>query len=175
MKKSLIVLTISTVSVLSAFSVSAVDGKVNFIGEITDQGCKVVNGPSNPLAVTLGKVAKSSFEGTGSRTAATKFELQLTDCPETVKSASVKFDGTPVDGDNTVLALTPGDGVAKGVGIQLSDDSKTVLPLFTASKQYALKAAATNNLGFIAHYIATANEITAGPANSTASFTIIYN
>lgn len=175
MKKSLAVLTLSTTSVLFSFCTMAADGQVNFIGEIIDQGCKVVNGSSNPLAVTLGKVAKSSFNGKGSTTAATKFALQLTDCPETVKSASVKFDGNPVDGDNTVLALTQVEGAATGVGIQLSDDSNTVLPLFTASKEYVLKSGDTNNLDFIAHYIATANDVTAGPANSTASFTIIYN
>lgn len=91
-------------------------------------------------------------------------------------SASVKFDGTSVNGDNSVLALTQEAGVATGVGIQLSDDSNTVLPLFTASKAYSLQSGgATNNLDFVARYISTAADVTPGPANATANFSINYN
>lgn len=164
-----------------AFGISnstfAADGQVNFTGEIIDAACQVTNSPANPLEVNLGKVAKSAFTGAGSTASATKFTLQLTDCPDTVSSAQVKFDGTPVTGDNGVLALTQGVGVAEGVGIQLADDSNTVLPLFTASKSYALQSGAgvVNDLDFVARYIATAATVTAGPANSTANFTINYN
>jgi P pilus assembly protein, pilin FimA len=176
MKKNSIILTLATVTALSSSSVIAADGQVNFTGEIIEQSCKVVNNPSNPLNVNLGKVAKAAFTGAGSTAAATKFTLQLTDCPDTVKTAAVKFDGTAVKGDTKVLALTEGSGVATGVGIQLSDDSNTVLPLYTASKAYPLKSGKdSNNLDFIARYIATAKDVTPGPANSTASFTINYN
>lgn len=176
MKKKLIVLTLATVTGLSSSSLFAADGQINFTGEIIEQSCKVINNPSNPLNVNLGKVAKTAFTGAGSTAAATKFTLQLTDCPETVKTANVKFDGTAVKGDSKVLALTEGSDVANGVGIQLSDDSNTILPLYTASKAYPLKSGKNaNNLDFIARYIATSKEVTPGPANSTASFTINYN
>lgn len=163
----------------SAFGISAfaADGQVNFTGEIIDAGCTVVNTPSNPLEVTLGKVARSAFTQAGDTAAPTGFTLQLTDCPATVNTASVKFDGTSVVGNNHVLALTQGTGVATGVGIQLSDDANTVLPLFTASKAYSLQSGTgvINNLDFVARYIATSATVTAGPANSMASFTINYN
>lgn len=175
MKKNLIAAIIAGTTVLSMGSAFAAGGQVNFQGEIIDAGCDIVNTPSNPLTVTLGRVAKSEFSGTGSTAAATKFVLKLVNCPVTVSNAMVKFDGTNVTGDTSVLALTPQSGVATGVGIQLSDNDNTVLPLFTASKAYPLSSTADNNLEFIARYIATAATITAGPANSTANFSVTYN
>ncbi|WP_411750951.1 fimbrial protein [Serratia sp. (in: enterobacteria)] len=175
MKKNFIAAAIATASILSAASAFAADGQVNFNGEIIDAACTVVNSVSNPLDVTLGKVAKTAFTGAGSTAAATKFTLQLKDCPETVTSATVKFDGTSVTGDNSVLALTTETGVATGVGIQLSDASNAVLPLYTASTAYPLVSTGVNNLDFVARYIATSATVTAGPANSVASFTVNYN
>ncbi len=175
MKKNLIA---GAVLASSVFGVSAfaADGQVNFTGEIIDAGCTVVNTPSNPLQVALGKVARSAFSQAGDKAAATGFTLQLTDCPATVNSASVKFDGTAVNGDNSVLALTQESGMATGVGIQLSDDNNIVLPLYAASKAYVLHpGAVTNNLDFVARYIATSSTVNAGSANAMASFTINYN
>ena len=175
MKKNLIAVAVLASSAF-AISAFAADGQVNFTGEIIDAACQVVNSPSNPLDVVLGKVAKTAFTGTGSTAAATKFTLKLTNCPATVSTASVKFDGTSVNGDTTLLALTQESGVATGVGIQLSDASNTVLPLYTASMAYPLQSGSvTNNLDFVARYIATAATVTAGPANSMASFTVNYN
>ncbi|CAI1579739.1 S-fimbrillin [Serratia fonticola] len=176
MKKNLIAVAVLAAS---AFGVSAfaADGQVNFTGEIIDAACTVVNTPANPLNVQLGKVARTTFTQAGDKSSATKFTLQLKDCPATVTSATVKFDGTSVSGDNSVLALTQASGVATGVGIQLSDDTQTVVPLYTASKSYALQSGTgvMNNLDFSARYISTSNTVTAGPANSVASFTINYN
>lgn len=175
MKKNIIAAAFATVAVLSASSAFAADGQVNFKGEIIDSACTVVNSVSSPLDVTLGQVAKTAFTGAGSTAAATGFTLQLKDCPATVSSATVKFDGAAVSGDNSVLALTDEAGVATGVGIQLSDASNTVLPLFTASSAYPLSSTETNDLNFVARYIATSATVTAGPANSVASFTVNYN
>lgn len=78
------------------------------------------------------------LRGQGSTSSATKFTLEVTDCPDTVKSATVKFDGAADNGDNNVLQLTQETDVATGVGIQLSDISNNVLPLYTASTAYPL-------------------------------------
>lgn len=175
MKKNLIAVAVLA---SSAFTVAAfaADGQVNFTGLILENACEVVNTPSNPLQVNLGKVNKTAFTGTGSTAAATKFTLQLTNCPASVNTASVKFDGTSVNGDTSLLALTQETDVATGVGIQLSDASNTVLPLYTASLAYPLvSGTATNKLDFVARYISTADTVTAGPANSVASFTVNYN
>jgi len=162
---------VASVSLSSAF---ADDGKINFVGSITDEACTVVNGMSNPLTVTLGNVSSKAFTGAGSTAAPTKFTIALTDCPDTVNSATVKFDGTADSNVNTILALTQETGVATGVGIQLADANNSVIPLYTASAAYPL-ATGDNNLDFVARYYATAASVTAGPANSTSNFTIVYN
>ncbi|HHR1267922.1 TPA: fimbrial protein [Klebsiella oxytoca] len=174
MKKSLYFIGFSA---LLSSSLFAADGKINFTGTVIDSACTVTNSESSPLSVNLGKVAKNAFSGAGSTAAPTKFTIQLKDCPDTVSSATVKFDGTPFDGDNSVLALTSEDGVATGVGVQISDSSQKVLPLSQASSQYALTTTTDNinNLEFVARYVATSATITAGPANANASFTINYN
>ncbi|WP_183271072.1 fimbrial protein [Buttiauxella sp. A111] len=175
MKKNIIASAFAVAAVLSASSAFAAGGQVNFKGEIIDAGCEVVNTPSAPLDVTLGQVMKTEFTGAGSTAAATDFTLVLKNCPDTVHNAMVKFDGTNVTGDTSVLALTPESGVATGVGIQLADDANTVLPLFTASKAYPLSSTADNELKFVARYIATSDTVSVGPANSTANFSVTYN
>lgn len=174
MKKNLIAVAVLASSTF-AMSAFAADGQINFTGEIIDTACTVTNDPANPLSVTLGNVASTSFDAVGDTAASTKFDLLLTGCPDTVStSATVKFDGNPAANNNEVLELTQGVGVATGVGIQLADDTGTTVPLFTASKPYALQTG-DNTLSFMARYISTAAVVTPGTANSTAQFTIIYN
>uniref|UniRef100_Q0HR80 Fimbrial protein n=1 Tax=Shewanella sp. (strain MR-7) TaxID=60481 RepID=Q0HR80_SHESR len=159
-----------------SYNANASDGQINFTGTITDETCTVTNSPSSPLSVTLGSVAKSAFSGVGSTAAATKFTIMLTGCPQSanVNSVSVKFDGIADGTNKDVLALTAGEGVAEGVGIQLTEDNGTVLPLFSASSSFTL-ADGDNKLNFIARYIATSATVTAGTANAVSNFTIIYN
>lgn len=173
MKKNLIVATLTAAAALCSASSFAQDGTVNFTGEIIDSACTVDIGSNNTMVVDLGKVAKTAFTGVGSTASATKFTLVLKDCPATVSSAKVKFDGTGYANDNTVLALTPGATTATGVAIQLSD-AANVLPLATSSASYPLSSTGVNNLDFFARYIAKGT-VVAGLANSTANFTVNYN
>lgn len=174
MKKNIIAAAITAVSIMAASSAFAADGQVNFIGQIIDTGCDVVNTPSNPLLVTLGAVYNTAFQSPGDTAAATDFTLKLTGCPATVTSAQVKFDGVADNGNNRILRLTQDTGVATGVGIQLSDTSNDVLPLYTASTAYPL-VVGDNDLNFVARYVATSIPVGMGPANAVATFTLIYN
>lgn len=177
MKKSLLAVAIMAVGVLSATTANAGDGQINFIGTITDEACTVVNNLSNPLTVTLGTVKRTALDGGAGKTAApTNFIIKLTDCPAALDghTAQVKFDGTSAIGDNTALKLTQDSGVATGVGIQLTDAQNKIVPLYTASSAYSLTTG-ENNLNFVARYVSVADTVTAGPANSTSQFTIIYN
>ncbi|KFK94090.1 MULTISPECIES: fimbrial protein [unclassified Serratia (in: enterobacteria)] len=174
MKKNIIVATLVAAAAMTTASTFAADGQVNFSGSVIDASCNVTNATSGSLNVVLGQVSKSAFTAAGTKAAPTKFTLQVSNCPDSVSSVGVKFDGTTVAGDNSVLALTQGTGVATGVGIQLSDASQNVLPLNTASINYPLTAGAAN-LDFVARYISTAATVTAGPANAIANFSIIYN
>lgn len=169
---------LTAVAIISAFSLAAIsvhadDGKINFIGKITDDACTVTNTVSNPLSVTLGTVSSKAFDG--SNTAApTDFKIELTSCPDSAKTAAVKFDGTAANNDSTALQLTQEDGVATGVGIQVTDAKNKVVPLHAASSSYDLKTG-TNSLTFTARYLKVGSAVTSGPANSTTNFTIVYN
>ncbi|MDK7106300.1 fimbrial protein, partial [Enterobacter hormaechei] len=115
----------------SAFAAINGEGQINFTGEIIDSACQVVNGLSNPLDVQLGKVSKTVFTGAGSTSTLTKFDIKLTNCPETVTSAAINFGGTPDANNNATLALTPDTGAATGVAIQLMDASGQPVTLYT--------------------------------------------
>lgn len=181
MKKTLLSTLLATTAFLSTASAFAADGTVNFTGSITDTAC-VVDTASATLSVPLGKISTKSFAGAGTVAPATKFTLVVKSCPAAT-TASVNFDGTPVSGDNNVLALTTGTGVATGVGVQISDKDGNPVPLRGLSGSYDLKKGdpadttkdVTNALDFTARYIATAATVGAGTANASTNFTIVYN
>jgi len=154
----------------------AKDGDINFTGEITDNACQLAAG-SDAIQVNLGKVSRTALPSTGSTAAATKFTIQLENCPAAVTTATVKFDGVSYEGNNSVLQLTNPNtsGVATGVGIQIQDVKGLTVPLYTASSPYTLQETVVNNLDFTARYIAMSDTVTVGLANSTATFTINYN
>lgn len=180
MKKTLLSTLLATTAFFSASAAFAADGTINFTGSITETAC-VVDTTSATLSVPLGKISATAFKAAGTTAPATKFTLLVKSCP-TATTAKVNFDGIPVSGDNNVLALTTGTGVATGVGVQISDKTGTVVPLRGLSSSYDLKLGSTtpgqdvvNNLEFTARYIATATTVTAGTANASTNFTIVYN
>lgn len=175
MKKQLHFIAIaSIISGASLTGAHAADGTIQFNGEIIDAACTVSASSANQT-VTLGQISENAFSAAGDTAGATAFQIDLTSCPASVTSAAVKFDGTPYQGDNSALALTPVNGVATGVGIQIRNADNTVLPLFTESQRVTLSQAGTNTLKFNAAYVAKAATVTAGPANATATFSVVYN
>lgn len=158
------------VSLGFASAAFAADGTINFTGKITDTAC-TVSSDSITTPVALGTVSSKAFSGSGTTAAATKFTINIASCPDTVTSASVRFDGTPNTANNKVLAVTGG---ATNVGIGIYEaDSSTLIPLQNNSKAQAL-VTGTNQLSYIAKYYAVADGVTAGDANATATFTITY-
>ena len=178
MKKNIIAAAIVATAALSlsnAFAATG-EGTVNFNGEILDAACTVDVGSQNQT-VELGKYNKSAFAAAGDVTAATKFDIVLKDCPASVTAASVRFDGTPDATDSTLLAVDSSvAGAATGVGINLMTADKADLPLHGSNDyRYTLTDASDNTLNFYAQYKSTADSVTAGPANSVANFSVVYN
>ncbi|HGM6987807.1 fimbrial protein [Serratia marcescens] len=172
MKKNLLAVAVLTASAFipSAF---AADGALNITGTITDQSC-TVDPDSQNKQVSLGKIAKDAF--TLSKTAGAKaFNLVLKNCPATVTGATVRFDGTQVQGQSGLLQLTGAGsaGVAGGIGVQLLDDGSNVLNIGNDSRVYTLAENKDNVLGFVARYFAY-DDVSVGSANATANFTIVY-
>lgn len=159
-----------------SFSASAADGTINFTGSILDSAC-TVNSSSNAQTVNLGNIQRTAFKASGDVAAATRFDIILENCPDTVKSASVKFDGTANAANNNILALNNGQ-TAKGVGVAFFEaDGVTAIPLSTQSAQMTLDNSEETNrnvMSFVAKYQATQASVDAGTANATSDFTIVY-
>lgn len=152
-------------------------GQVEFTGSITDSSCNVDSTSANQ-SVDLGKWASSYFTGAGSETTKTAFHIKVKDCPSTVTTVSVLFDGTRDTNNSDLLAI---NGTASGVAIKLyEDDKSTPVDLGTVSRGHSVTAGAsgaatgTADLGFFADYVST-SAVSAGSANGTANFNMIYN
>lgn len=174
MKKTIVALTALTAVCTS--SVFAAAGTVNFAGNILDSACDVAVASQNQTVV-IGDFYKSEFAGMGDRTAAKGFDIILKNCPDTVTSAKVRFDGTPDLVNPSLLAInTAVSGAATGVAINLMSADKVDLPLHGENNyNYELTSDQDNTLKFYAQYISTASSVTAGPANSVANFSVVYN
>lgn len=152
-------------------------GQIEFSGSITDTSCNIDSTSANQI-VDLGKWASSYFTGAGSETTKTAFHIKVKDCPATVTKVSVLFDGTRDSNNSNLLAV---NGGAQGVVIKLYEDDKaTPINLGTESKDQAVIAgtsgsnSGTADLEFFADYIST-SAVSAGSANGTANFNMVYN
>lgn len=92
MKPNMIVGALALTSVFMAGHLQAADGTVHFRGEIIDSTCEVTPETKDQV-VDLGKVNRTAFSGVDDVAAPTAFSIDLTQCPETFKSAAIRFDG----------------------------------------------------------------------------------
>ncbi|HEX4503365.1 MAG TPA: fimbrial protein [Scandinavium sp.] len=176
MKKNLITAVFAAAAALSMSHAFASAGTVNFTGEILDAACDV-DVASKDQTVVLGTFNKSEFAAAGDITAATKFNIVLKNCPDTVKTAVIRFDGTPETTNSDLLAIDSSDeDAAAGVAIHLMTADKASLPLHGSnSYSYKLSSTAANTLDFYAQYQSTVAAVTAGTANAVANFSVVYN
>lgn len=176
MKNKMITAMLAVSSAFTMTHALAAAGTVNFNGNILDSACDVDVASLNQVVV-LGDYYKTEFPTTGAKTAATPFNIILKNCPVTVTNAKVRFDGTPDATNASLLAIDSSvAGAATGVAINLMTADKADLPLHGSnSYNYVLSSTADNTLNFYAQYISTAAAVTAGPANSVANFSVIYN
>lgn len=124
------------------------------------------------ISVPMGTVYDSQFTGPGSNSEEKSFSVNV-NCPAN-SNVYVIMGGTsdPDMTDGSVLALTPGEGIATGVGAQILYDHT---PLKLNEKLYMKKAAGGDeSLQFSARYIQTKPSITPGHANATGTLTITY-
>ncbi|MBC8953102.1 fimbrial protein [Xenorhabdus sp. PB62.4] len=172
-------LIISSLFVSSVFmsAAHAADGQIRFTGKITATACKVDSNSLNQT-VNMGTISSSSFDKVGSTSAPTRFSIKLTDCPKEVGGALVKFDGqTPVNNPGLLaLSNARGENSATGVAIALyENDSNTLIPLAENSRTQPFSGKKSEQLNFVAKYIATNQVVTPGSGDAVANFTIVYN
>lgn len=148
---------------------------INFTGTIVDSSCVATVDSSGSSSVALGKVSKSSLATSGATAAPTPFTISVTGCTASA-SVAIKFDGTPVTGNNALLALTQETGVATNVGIGIFNNTSTnssQISLYDASATQTTDTTGAASFPFVAKYVAVGTA-TAGSANSSATFSITY-
>ncbi|WP_422526543.1 fimbrial protein [Serratia fonticola] len=128
---------------------------------------------SNPtIVVPMGKISKSAFHGVGSVTARRPFTIDL-NCDAGARVA-VTLVGTTGSNDTIgVLELNPDTNKASGVGVQILQQN-TPIRLGTAIKTGVAHSLGPYSIPFSARYFQTKDSVTAGTANSTATFTMTY-
>jgi major type 1 subunit fimbrin (pilin) len=161
----------TVLSGFSQFSYSA-DGRIFFEGSIVEATCRF----TNQLHVQMQNTPAESFAKPGDSGKTVPFSIQLTECPEINKTASVKFQAIP-NPENPQLIQT--SGTAEGVAIELIDAvNQQRLALqggeTNASSLTALKSNLTNSLNFEARYVSTSPKVKAGSASGFADFVITY-
>jgi len=154
---------------------NAANGTVSFTGEIVQSTCSVVSGDQSKTVV-LGKYPTSAFPKTGATSGAKAFTISLEKCE--AGDYSLRFDGNTPTGNPDLLAVTGG---ARGVGVEILDNNSAIVPItqdVAAPATVSIAAtgtspgAATFNLR--ARYRSFQDVVTAGQANSNATFTIQY-
>ncbi|EKH6435695.1 TPA: type 1 fimbrial protein [Klebsiella oxytoca] len=163
--------------------------------KLTPMGCTA---GTTALNFPMGSVKTSEF--TLSSIAGSAQQTLMLSC-EPGTNISMRVTATEAEGDNpnrSVIALTAGENVATGVGVQLSLNGK-VIPLntsfylSTSSRSVTLNAgaeasyatftypnnpggaAASNSLIFSTNYYKTGAEVTPGTANASGTITFTYN
>ena len=157
---------------------------VNFSGKIISETCQIADNSGN-VNVDFGSVNMEQLKSHEQTAAQTPFKIHLKGCP-TAQNVSISLEGTPDVNANGkaggVLAMTAGDGVAQGVGIEVyaSDDGSTQGTQLTFDQQAktATKQADENGditFGFLADLKSDSSvDVTAGNINATANIDINY-
>ncbi len=161
----------------------AVDGIVNFSGNITDVACDIngqAPGAGNVTNVDLGIVAPTHFTAVGTNSTFQEFDLVLSGAGCTNdKKVSIAFD-TVTNVDRISGNLMPmGPSKAKGVQIQIFNNSaanttKIPLGLVEAAPQKATIDKNTATLKYKASYVSTEKTVIAGTGLSHIRYLLAY-
>lgn len=154
--------------------------------QIIGQTC-TVGTPS--FTVPMGAIKSSVFTGTGTTSPTIPFAIGL-NCSGVSTNVGITFtDSTNAGNTTNILTIQPATGPtnATGVGIKIAPSGS--LPGAGTAVSYGPDASVAGNLHqimlgassglptnlpFTAQYVATATNVTAGPANGVATFTMSY-
>ncbi|EOI3545503.1 fimbrial protein [Cronobacter dublinensis] len=168
--------------------VTVAGGNINFEGAVVAAPCAVDNS-SDGQTVRLGQVPTNRLSAKGNTSTAVPFNIKLTGCDlasvdpadkdKTVSytSASVIFSGATV-GDDSTLAVQSGGSAggasAQNVGIQIFQNNQAVKVDGSTATSAQKLINGNNEIPFSAAYVATADGVVAGAANSIVNFQVSY-
>lgn len=141
-------------------------------GTITSVACTVTS--QEPVSVPLGEHDKSEFGGVGSSTGWTAFDIGL-QCDKDAR-INVRIDATQdVSGITGVMRLDNDQDAASGVGVELwYQHTNTPVAFGQVLSNYWTSSGGAERVQLQARYRQTAETVTAGAANATATFTLTY-
>lgn len=135
--------------------------------------------PTTNVPVDMGRHSASEFKGIGTTAGKRSFTLPLNNCPAGM--GAIMFSLRPVSGSigastNGVAQLTPGTGVATGVGLQITMAETGAVVGFDVNTHFTGYTGMAGNyqIELDAAYYQTHASVTAGSANSLIEFTIQY-
>ncbi len=148
---------------------------------VTGRTCSVSSGSQN-LSVAMGGYSLSQFSGIGYTTAPRPFNLQLESCTGGVAQVNIMFNATAdsdVSNASEQGVVQLNSGGASGVALQLLRSDNTPLPLnrYPDTPLYSgssLAEGASLTLPLRARYLQTQSSVTAGQANASVTFNLIY-
>ncbi|MEH6422464.1 fimbrial protein [Pseudomonas sp. CGJS7] len=157
----------------------AADGTIHIEGSVIAPTCVLTNGPTPAdIRVRLPAVAVSALSAAGETAGRTPFVIRVADCDATTAQIQTYFEpGPTVNTSTNNLTLQGGTGNAGNVELQLlnADHSQILLgnPSGLQNSQAAAVSGGGADLRYYAQYVAT-GAATAGAANSSVTFTMIY-
>jgi major type 1 subunit fimbrin (pilin) len=105
--------------------------------------------------------------------AAKPFTIEMT-CSANPE-VSIQFDGLAVVGDQKVLQLRPGLGVATGISLQIADSMGNSVTIGQGIPLVDAAPTGVNRFQFTARYVPIAAHRTPGIADAIATFTMDHN
>ncbi|ELY2907390.1 type 1 fimbrial protein [Cronobacter dublinensis] len=126
------------------------------------------------LYITLGNVSASTFTGIGSGSGWYNFAVNATCNDPVTVGVKVSSANGYASTQPSVMKLTPENGVASGIGVQIQTDGENTDFDHYVSAGTIPVANATLRIPFAVQYYQTAATVTPGVANSIATITVAY-
>lgn len=146
--------------------------QLELTGNLVMSSCGIFDSEKDKK-VDMGVVRTKALQLAGSTTALVPITLNLSNCAGGV--VNVSFTGAGDASNRELLALDVVANQSQNLAIEIRDTDKSRLALGKLSKPLLADADGNITAIFYANYIATADTVTAGSANASASFTIEYN
>ncbi|WP_329955982.1 fimbrial protein [Burkholderia cepacia] len=159
----------------------ATDGTITFTGSISSQTC-TINGNgtgAKDFTVALPPVSAGALAAAGQTAGQTPFNITLSKCSSPSGSVHTFFEpGATTDLSTGNLMVTAGGGSAANVQIGLTNADFSPIKAGAADASQNSKAVSIVDNGatlqYYARYVATGGAATAGTANSSVMYSLVY-
>ncbi|MFG1174664.1 fimbrial protein [Erwiniaceae bacterium CAU 1747] len=175
MKSKLYVFKAMALLIFSAETYSA-DSSITISGLVQDNTCSV-NGDSKDFIVNFMETATKDLRSIGQKTEMIPFHITLSPCGGSSTAVKIGFNGSADRNNSKLLMVESGTSKASGIGIQILDHNKSVIPINSTSTGLSwtsLKPGKNNTLTFYTQLMVTSVPVSAGSVKASAAFTMEF-